>query len=111
MPMSRNSLPFLAKGVRINAIARSDRHFPYPGPTPDLWLSSRRTTGRPLAPRSHDGADGANVMAFLNSDAAAWFNGVTLLVDDGHFKFVIIPAASQPASRSIDLPHGQNTRS
>jgi NAD(P)-dependent dehydrogenase (short-subunit alcohol dehydrogenase family) len=81
--VAREAYPLMAHGIRINAIC--------PGPTDtplaraEGWLDGfgadyRQAVGsQPLAPEQM-----ANVMAFLNSPAAAGISGVSLFVDDGH---------------------------
>ncbi len=80
----RSSRPTIRRGVRTNSVC------PSPIDTPLLvdfratmsdklidWNISE-TNGRPVSPR-----EVATVLAFLGSDAAAYVNGVNLLVDAG----------------------------
>jgi len=82
--VARNSYPFYAKGIRINAIC--------PGPTDtplaraNGWLDEfgadyREATGQETALQPRQQGD---TMVFLNSDAANGISGVNLLVDTGH---------------------------
>ena len=49
-----------------------------------MWLSFAQDYREATGAEVHTPEQMGNVMAFLNSDAAAGINGVTLLVDYGH---------------------------
>jgi NAD(P)-dependent dehydrogenase (short-subunit alcohol dehydrogenase family) len=83
--VARQAYPFMAKGVRINAICPGPTDTPLARANADMWLGFgkdyRDATGiEVLSPELM-----ASTMAFLNSDAASGISGVNLLVDAGHW--------------------------
>ena len=66
----------------------------------DLWLSFAQDYREATGSATHTPEQMGNVMAFLNSDAAAGVNGVTLLVDYGHVSSSNTGTRSRRASRS-----------
>jgi NAD(P)-dependent dehydrogenase (short-subunit alcohol dehydrogenase family) len=82
--VARRSYPFLAKGVRINAICPGPTDTPLARANADVWLAFaqdyRDATGSPHLVPDQMG----DTMIFLNSDAASGISGVNLLVDSGH---------------------------
>jgi NAD(P)-dependent dehydrogenase (short-subunit alcohol dehydrogenase family) len=82
--VARRAYPFLAKGVRINAICPGPTDTPLARANADLWLSFAQDY-RDATGTSHLTADQmGDTMVFLNSDAASGISGVNLLVDTGH---------------------------
>jgi NAD(P)-dependent dehydrogenase (short-subunit alcohol dehydrogenase family) len=82
--VARQAYPFLAKGVRINAICPGPTDTPLARANAEMWLTFaqdyRDATGtKHLTPDQM-----GNTMVFLNSDAASGISGVNLLVDTGH---------------------------
>jgi NAD(P)-dependent dehydrogenase (short-subunit alcohol dehydrogenase family) len=82
--VARRAYPFTSKGVRINAICPGPTDTPLAQANAEQWLGFaqgyRDVTGAAqLTPEQM-----ANVMVFLNSDAASGISGVNLLVDSGH---------------------------
>jgi NAD(P)-dependent dehydrogenase (short-subunit alcohol dehydrogenase family) len=82
--VATHAFPFLAKGIRINAICPGPTDTPLARANADLWLSFAQDYREQTGTATHTPEQMGNVMAFLNSDAAAGINGVTLLVDYGH---------------------------
>ena len=82
--VATHAFPFLAKGIRINAICPGPTDTPLARANADLWLSFAQDYREATGTATHTPEQMGNVMAFLNSDAAAGINGVTLLVDYGH---------------------------
>jgi NAD(P)-dependent dehydrogenase (short-subunit alcohol dehydrogenase family) len=82
--VATHAFPFLAKGIRINAICPGPTDTPLARANADLWLSFAQDYRAETGTATHTPEQMGNVMAFLNSDAAAGVNGVTLLVDYGH---------------------------
>jgi NAD(P)-dependent dehydrogenase (short-subunit alcohol dehydrogenase family) len=82
--VATHAFPFLAKGVRINAICPGPTDTPLARANADLWLTFAQDYREATGTETHTPEQMGNVMAFLNSDAAAGVNGVTLLVDYGH---------------------------
>jgi NAD(P)-dependent dehydrogenase (short-subunit alcohol dehydrogenase family) len=82
--VAMRSYPFLAKGVRINAICPGPTDTPLARANADQWLTFaqdyRDATGSPHLVPDQMG----DTMIFLNSDAANGISGVNLLVDSGH---------------------------
>ncbi|CUU57638.1 NAD(P)-dependent dehydrogenase, short-chain alcohol dehydrogenase family [Parafrankia irregularis] len=80
--VARESYPLLTKGIRINAVC--------PGPTDtplaraNTWLGFDEQYRKATATAPLRADEIADVMAFLNSSAAAGVSGVSLLVDSGH---------------------------
>jgi len=82
--VARQAFPFLAKGLRINCICPGPTDTPLARANPDMWLGFAQDY-RDATSTSHLTPDQmANVMVFLNSDAASGVSGVNLLVDTGH---------------------------
>ena len=83
--VARQSYPYMAKGVRINAICPGPTDTPLARANADMWLGFgqdyRDATGIDVLTPDQM----ANTMAFLNSDAASGISGVNLLVDAGHW--------------------------
>jgi NAD(P)-dependent dehydrogenase (short-subunit alcohol dehydrogenase family) len=82
--VARQAYPFMAKGIRINAICPGPTDTPLARANADIWLGFGRdyrdaTGTEHLTPQQM-----ADTMAFLNSDAASGISGVNLLVDAGH---------------------------
>ena len=82
--VARQAFPFLAKGVRINAICPGPTDTPLARANAETWLTFaqgyRDATGSPHLTPDQMG----DTMVFLNSDAASGISGVNLLVDSGH---------------------------
>jgi NAD(P)-dependent dehydrogenase (short-subunit alcohol dehydrogenase family) len=82
--VATHAFPFLAKGIRINAICPGPTDTPLARANADLWLTFAQDYREATGVATHTPEQMGNVLAFLNSDAAAGINGVTLLVDYGH---------------------------
>jgi len=82
--VARQAYPFLAKGVRINAICPGPTDTPLARANADTWLTFaqdyRDATGTPHLTADQMG----DAMVFLNSAAASGISGVNVLVDSGH---------------------------
>jgi NAD(P)-dependent dehydrogenase (short-subunit alcohol dehydrogenase family) len=82
--VARQAYPFIARGVRINAICPGPTVTPLAQANAAVWLSFgqdyRDATGLPHLTAEQMG----DVMLFLNGDAASGISGVNLLVDAGH---------------------------
>ena len=76
--------PLLKKGIRINAICPGPTDTPLAQANADLWLTFAQDYRDDTGAEVHTPEQMGDVMAFLNSDAAAGINGITLLVDYGH---------------------------
>src|ERR1700760_2825621 len=82
--VATHAFPFLAKGVRINAICPGPTDTPLARANADLWLTFAQDY-RDATNTTHLTPDQmANAMVFLNSDAAGAISGINLLVDNGH---------------------------
>jgi NAD(P)-dependent dehydrogenase (short-subunit alcohol dehydrogenase family) len=104
--VAQQSYPFMAKGVRINAICPGPTDTPLSRANADLWLAFgqdyREATGTDiLTPEQM-----ANAMVFLNSDAAGGVSGVNLLVDVGH-AMASMTGSFAPGKPIIDLIMGK----
>jgi NAD(P)-dependent dehydrogenase (short-subunit alcohol dehydrogenase family) len=82
--VARQAYPFLAQGIRINAICPGPTDTPLARANADTWLTFaqdyRDATGSPHLTADQMG----DTMVFLNSDAASGISGVNVLVDGGH---------------------------
>jgi len=82
--VAAQSYPFLARGVRINAICPGPTDTPLARANADTWLTFaqdyRDATGTPHLTADQMG----DAMVFLNSAAASGISGVNVLVDAGH---------------------------
>jgi NAD(P)-dependent dehydrogenase (short-subunit alcohol dehydrogenase family) len=104
--VAMQAYPFLAKGVRINAICPGPTDTPLARANADLWLTFAQDYRDATGAEVHTPEQMANVMAFLNSDAAAGVNGVTLLVDYGHV-MSSLTGSFAPGKPIIDLIMGR----
>ena len=82
--VARQSFPFRAEGIRINAVCPAPTDTPLARANADVWLAFgqdyRDATGtKHLTPEQI-----GSVLTFLNSDAADGISGVNLLIDDGY---------------------------
>jgi NAD(P)-dependent dehydrogenase (short-subunit alcohol dehydrogenase family) len=82
--VARQAYPFMAKGVRINAICPGPTDTPLARANADVWLTFGQDYRDATGLSHHTPEQMGDTMAFLNSDAAAGINGVNLLVDAGH---------------------------
>jgi NAD(P)-dependent dehydrogenase (short-subunit alcohol dehydrogenase family) len=104
--VAMQAYPFLAKGVRINAICPGPTDTPLARANADLWLTFAQDYRDATGAEVHTPEQMANVVAFLNSDAAAGVNGVTLLVDYGHV-MSSLTGSFAPGKPIIDLIMGR----
>jgi NAD(P)-dependent dehydrogenase (short-subunit alcohol dehydrogenase family) len=104
--VAMQAYPFLAKGVRINAICPGPTDTPLARANADLWLTFAQDYRDATGSEVHTPEQMANVMAFLNSDAANGINGVTLLVDYGHVTSSLTGSFA-PGKPIIDLIMGR----
>lgn len=82
--VAQQAFPLLKRGIRINAICPGPTDTPLARANADVWLAFAQDY-RDATGTSHLTPDQmANVMVFLNSDAASGISGVNLLVDAGH---------------------------
>jgi NAD(P)-dependent dehydrogenase (short-subunit alcohol dehydrogenase family) len=82
--VAAKGFPFLARGVRINAICPGPTDTPLARANADTWLAFAQGY-RDATGTAHLTADQmGDAMVFLNSEAASGINGVNLLVDAGH---------------------------
>lgn len=104
--VAMQAYPFLAKGVRINAICPGPTDTPLARANADLWLTFAQDYRDATGSDVHTPEQMANVMVFLNSDAAKGINGVTLLVDYGHV-MSSLTGSFAPGKPIIDLIMGR----
>ena len=82
--VARQAYPFLAKGIRINAICPGPTDTPLARANADTWLTFAQDY-RDATQTPHLTADQmGNAMVLLNSSAASGINGTSVLVDTGH---------------------------
>jgi NAD(P)-dependent dehydrogenase (short-subunit alcohol dehydrogenase family) len=98
--------PFLAKGVRINAICPGPTDTPLARANADLWLSFAQDYRDATGAHVHTPEEMANAMIFLDSAAASGISGVTLLVDNGHV-MSSLTGSFAPGKPIIDLIMGR----
>jgi NAD(P)-dependent dehydrogenase (short-subunit alcohol dehydrogenase family) len=82
--VARQAYPFMARGVRINAICPGPTDTPLAQANADLWLTFAKDYRDATRIGHHTPEQMGDVMVFLNSGAASGISGVTLLVDSGH---------------------------
>jgi NAD(P)-dependent dehydrogenase (short-subunit alcohol dehydrogenase family) len=104
--VAMQAYPLLAKGIRINAICPGPTDTPLARANADLWLTFAQDYRDATGSAVHTPEQMANVMAFLNSDAAAGVNGVSLLVDYGHV-MSSLTGSFAPGKPIIDLIMGR----
>ena len=82
--VAAKSYPFLAQGIRINAICPGPTDTPLARANADTWLAFAQDY-RDATKTPHLTADQmGDTMVFLNSAAASGISGVNVLVDSGH---------------------------
>jgi NAD(P)-dependent dehydrogenase (short-subunit alcohol dehydrogenase family) len=104
--VATKAYPFLAKGVRINAICPGPTDTPLARANADLWLTFAQDYRDATGCGIHTPQQMANAMVFLNSDAACGISGVTLLVDNGHV-MSSLTGSWAPGKPIIDLIMGR----
>jgi NAD(P)-dependent dehydrogenase (short-subunit alcohol dehydrogenase family) len=82
--VARQAYPFMAKGVRINAICPGPTDTPLARANADVWLTFGQDYRDATGLSHHTPEQMGDTMAFLNSGAASGINGINLLVDAGH---------------------------
>ena len=83
--VAMESFPLMARGIRINCICPGPTDTPLARANADVWLTFAQDYRDATAAQGNLTPDQmADVMAFLNSDAASGVSGVNLLVDAGH---------------------------
>jgi NAD(P)-dependent dehydrogenase (short-subunit alcohol dehydrogenase family) len=104
--VARQAYPFLAKGIRINAICPGPTDTPLARANADTWLTFaqdyRDATGTPHLTADQMG----NAMTLLNSAAASGISGTNLLVDTGHV-MSSLTGSCQPGSPMITAMMGR----
>ena len=104
--VATQAFPLLKKGVRINAICPGPTDTPLARANADLWLTFAQDYRDAVGCEVHTPEQMGNVMAFLNSDAAAGISGVNVLVDNGHV-MSSLTGAFPPGKPIIDLIMGR----
>jgi NAD(P)-dependent dehydrogenase (short-subunit alcohol dehydrogenase family) len=82
--VARQAFPFMAKGVRINAICPGPTDTPLARANADVWLTFGQDYRDATGLSHHTAEQMGDTMVFLNSDAASGISGINLLVDAGH---------------------------
>jgi len=82
--VAMRSFPFLAQGVRINAICPGPTDTPLARANADMWLGFAQDYRDAVGAEVLTPQQMGDVMVFLNSAAASGISGVNLLVDIGH---------------------------
>jgi NAD(P)-dependent dehydrogenase (short-subunit alcohol dehydrogenase family) len=105
--VARQAYPFLARGVRINAICPGPTDTPLARANADVWLAFAQDY-RDATGTSHLSPDQmGDTMVFLNSDAASGVSGVNLLVDAGHV-MSSLTGSWEPGSGMIRMMMGRS---
>jgi NAD(P)-dependent dehydrogenase (short-subunit alcohol dehydrogenase family) len=104
--VATQAFPLLKRGIRINAICPGPTDTPLARANADLWLAFAQDYRDATGTEVHTPEQMANVMVFLNSDAAAGISGVTLLVDYGHV-MSSLTGVFAPGKPIIDLIMGR----
>ncbi|MDA3661470.1 SDR family oxidoreductase [Mycobacterium xenopi] len=104
--VATKAYPFMAKGIRFNAICPGPTDTPLARANADLWLTFAQDYRDATGCEIHTPQQMANTMAFLNSGAASGISGVTLLVDNGHV-MSSMTGSFAPGKPIIDLIIGR----
>ena len=82
--VARQAYPFMAKGIRINAVCPGPTDTPLARANEDMWLGFARDYREATGAEVLTPEDIAQTMLFLNSRAATGVSGINMLVDRGH---------------------------
>jgi NAD(P)-dependent dehydrogenase (short-subunit alcohol dehydrogenase family) len=82
--VARQAYPFMAQGVRINAICPGPTDTPLARSNAEVWLAFGKDYREATGIQAFTADQMAAAMVFLNSAAASGISGVNLLVDAGH---------------------------
>lgn len=82
--VARQALPFMKKGVRINAILPGPTNTPLAQANAEMWLGFGKDYRDEVGIAESTSEDQAYPLAFLCSDAARYISGVTLITDAGY---------------------------
>jgi aldehyde dehydrogenase (NAD+) len=87
--VARQALPFLKRGVRINATLPGPTDTPLAQANKDRWLGFGAGYRKEAGVAVSTSIEQARPLVFLCSDAAAAISGVTLVTDQGHVSSAI----------------------
>jgi NAD(P)-dependent dehydrogenase (short-subunit alcohol dehydrogenase family) len=82
--VARESFLMLKKGIRLNAILPGPTDTPLAQANAELWLTFGQDYRDATGIEASTPEEQADVLAFLNSHAARYINGVTLVTDAGY---------------------------
>lgn len=99
--VANQTLNFLKKGVRINAVMPGPTDTPLARANAEQWLGFGSEYRAEAGVGALTAEQIANTLLFLCSEAASGISGISVLVDSGHISSVVSGAYSDPALSSL----------
>jgi len=99
--VARESLSYLKRGIRINAILPGPTDTPLARANADEWLGFGAAYRAEAGVEAHTPEQMGNALAFLGSSMSYGINGQTLLVDHGHVMASMTGAWDDPIMSSL----------
>jgi NAD(P)-dependent dehydrogenase (short-subunit alcohol dehydrogenase family) len=99
--VARQALPFLKRGIRINAICPGPTDTPLAQANKEMWLGFGADYREEVGVDASTPAEQAYPLVYLCSDAAKAINGITMVTDMGYFAAGVteaFPAATDVAN-------------
>ena len=104
--VSREALPLLKRGVRINAILPGPTDTPLAQANADTWLGFGSDFREEAGIEASTPLEQAYPLVFLCSDAAAGVSGITMITDAGYFG-AGVTKAFPTATQAVDFFRGK----
>ena len=82
--VAARALPFIQRGIRINAVCPGPTDTPLAQANKDQWLGFGADYREAAGVRELQPSEIANAMLFLGGPAASGVNGITMIIDHGH---------------------------
>ena len=104
--VAHEAMPLLKRGIRINAILPGPTDTPLARANADMWLTFGADYREETGIQASTPAEQAYPLVFLNSDAAAGVNGITMITDAGYVG-AGISKAFPTATEAVDFLRGK----